>query len=321
MRRKISIQSDPLPFPGGLPPKPEPEKKIKRIRRPIWTENKAKLIERYLYHFVLVTHHGTYIDGFAGPQQPEKEEMWAAKLVLESQPRWLKFFYLFDVEKEQVRLLEELKAQQPERDSKNKKIYRKIEIERGDFNELIHPLLASGRIKQKQATFCLLDQRTTECHWSTVKSLAEYKIESQHKIELFYFLAVGWLGRALAATTKDVEPLNAWWGRPDWQHLKGMSAWQLTEAFSERLKNELHYKSVLPWPIFEREGGGRIMYYMIHATDHPEAPGLMSRAYDQALQPKEPLPEALFEWRLPPAEKIKRKLKRLAASAEQQAEE
>jgi hypothetical protein len=34
------------------------------------------------------------------------------------------------------------------------------------------------------------------------------------------------------------------------------------------------------------------MYYMIHATDHPEAPHLMSRAYEKAIQPKE-TPEQL----------------------------
>jgi three-Cys-motif partner protein len=318
MRRKIQTDGPPLPFPGGLPPKPEPERKIKRIRRPIWTENKAKLIERYLYHFVLVTHHGTYIDGFAGPQQPDKEEMWAAKLVLESEPRWLKFFHLFDIKKEKVALLEALKEHQPERDNKGRKIYRKIEVKRGDFNVLVHELLGSGCIKPKQATFCLLDQHTTECHWSTVRALTEYKTESPHKIEIFYFLAVGWLGRTLAATTKDFEPLDAWWGGPEWRELKGKSEWQLAEIVADRFKNELNYKSVLPWPIFEREGGGRIMYYMIHATDHPDAPGLMSRAYDQALQPKEPLPEALFEWRLPPAEIIKRKLKKISAAAEKQ---
>ena len=76
------------------------EPKIKRIRRPIWTEHKAKLIERYLYFFVLVTRHGNYIDGFAGPQEPEKPDMWAAKLVLESEPRWLKRFFLFDLSRQ-----------------------------------------------------------------------------------------------------------------------------------------------------------------------------------------------------------------------------
>ncbi len=39
------------------------------------------------------------------------------------------------------------------------------------------------------------------------------------------------------------------------------------------------------WPIYERHGGGRVMYYMIHATDHPEAPNLMNRAYHKAVMP------------------------------------
>lgn len=64
---------------------PEPirlEPMIKRPRHPIWTENKARLIERYLRYFVMITKHGTYIDGFAGPQEPGQPEMWAAKLVM-----------------------------------------------------------------------------------------------------------------------------------------------------------------------------------------------------------------------------------------------
>ena len=59
------------------------------------------------------------------------------------------------------------------------------------------------------------------------------------------------------------------------------------EAFVERFKNELGYKSVKPWPIYERKDGGNVMYYMIHATDHLIAPGLMSRAYQKAVLPKE----------------------------------
>jgi hypothetical protein len=50
----------------------------------LWTGNKAMLIERYLYYFVLVTKHGTYIDGFAGPQDTDRPESWAARLVLEA---------------------------------------------------------------------------------------------------------------------------------------------------------------------------------------------------------------------------------------------
>jgi hypothetical protein len=66
---------------------PLPEKNFKSLRYPVWTQNKANLIREYLKLFVFVTHHGTYIDGFAAPQS-EQEGMWAAKLVLESEPKW-----------------------------------------------------------------------------------------------------------------------------------------------------------------------------------------------------------------------------------------
>jgi hypothetical protein len=55
------------------------ERKFKE-RNPIWTECKAKLIERYLFYFVQITHTGTYIDAFAGPQESDLHEMWAAKV-------------------------------------------------------------------------------------------------------------------------------------------------------------------------------------------------------------------------------------------------
>jgi hypothetical protein len=41
-----------LPPPAGKPLRFKPQ------QRPLWTENKAKLIERYLFYFVLVTKHG-----------------------------------------------------------------------------------------------------------------------------------------------------------------------------------------------------------------------------------------------------------------------
>jgi three-Cys-motif partner protein len=77
---------------------------------PLWTENKAKLIERYLYYFVLITKHGTYIDGFAGPQDPSKPDLWAARLVLANRPRWLRHFHLFELIPSQVAALEALKT-------------------------------------------------------------------------------------------------------------------------------------------------------------------------------------------------------------------
>src|SRR5687767_5974460 len=90
--------------------------KVKQLQHPYWSDNKAALIERYLRYFVYITKHGTYIDGFAGPQAPEKTKAWSAKAVLESEPRRLRHFYLFDLAPEQARHLENLVQQQRPRD-------------------------------------------------------------------------------------------------------------------------------------------------------------------------------------------------------------
>ncbi|MGH9839591.1 MAG: three-Cys-motif partner protein TcmP [Blastocatellia bacterium] len=263
----------------------EPVTKFAHLNYPVWTENKARFIEQYLYRFVMVTRHGTYIDAFAGPQKPDKPEMWSAKLVLDSEPPWLRHFHLFEVKEEKVKALENLKKSQPTLDSRGHKINRTIEIHPGDSNQNIPKLLASNCIRQKEAAFCLLDQRTFECHWSTVEALAEYK-KSGHKIELFYFLAISWLRRALTAL-KDTDRLRDWWGRDDWAKLRDMKSNEIRDEFVMRIQTELDYKYVHPWPILRRQRGGGIMYYMIHASDHPEAPKLMRRAYVNTVRPRE----------------------------------
>jgi three-Cys-motif partner protein len=256
--------------------------------RPIWTEHKARLIERYLYYFVLITHHGTYIDGFAGPQEEDKPEMWSAKLVLESRPRWLQRFHLCELRPRSVIALKEMVATQPRRERKEPK--REVKIYAGDFNKTIDQVLAGDNIPPKQATFALLDQRTFECDWATVLKIARHKVPT--KIELFYFLPAHWFGRAFHETN-DKSVIARWWGRDDWPRLGDLTDRERADLLRDRLRDELGYRYAYPWPIYSREEGeGRIKYHMVHASDHDEAPKLMRRAYEQALDIKEP-PEQL----------------------------
>ncbi|WP_198970930.1 three-Cys-motif partner protein TcmP [Xylophilus sp. ASV27] len=176
---------------------------------PVWTESKSKLIQHYVRYFILVTKHGTYIDGFAGPQVEQYDSAsWSAKRVLEIRPAWLRRFILCDMSAHQVQHLNTLTAERRAIGDN-----RKIEVHHGDFNIAIDQILLPGAIREKEATFCLLDQRTFECKWDTVRKIAEYK-KAGTKIEQFYFLAVGWLGRSIAAL-KDDDKLRAWWGRDD----------------------------------------------------------------------------------------------------------
>lgn len=266
------------------------EPALKPIENPVWTENKAQFIMRYLRYFVYITHHGTYIDGFAGPQEETESECWAAKLVLNSDPRWLRHFHLCDVKRSQLALLRKLRANQPETDKNGVKLNRDINIYPGNFNRKVDEILDRSNITDREATFCLLDQRTFECEWETVRKIAAFK-KTGRKIELFYFLANSWLERALSGQ-KDLVKLALWWGRDDWTELKEMAREERKEILVDRIRRELGYKSVKAWPIFERQDGGVVMYYMIHATDHPDGPSLMSRAYRSTVLPLEP-PEQL----------------------------
>ena len=59
----------------------------------------------------------------------------------------------------------------------------------------------------------------------------------------------------------------------------------------ERFKDELGYRFAYAWPIYDRGAKGTVMFHMVHATDHPEAPKIMGRAYRQVTKALEPIEE------------------------------
>jgi three-Cys-motif partner protein len=282
--KSVAIRREADLFEFGDPPAQRSVVKLRPLRNPIWTENKVRLIERYLYYFVLITKHGTYIDGFAGPQYEDRPDAWAARLVLEIEPKWLRRFILCDKGNRQYAALQILRDEQPVRKRGEPK--RTIDLYHEDFNVAVAQILATGKIRRAEATFCLIDQRTFECKWETLERLAGYKPEDQSKIELFYFLAASWLPRALAAQ-KEQTVVADWWGRDDWQLLRSMKDHDRAELVCKRFRDELGFRSALAWPIRSREHGGRVHYHMIHASDHAEALKLMYRAYHKAVMPKE----------------------------------
>lgn len=250
-------------------------KNFKSLRYPLWTQNKARLIAEYLRLFVFITKHGAYIDGFAAPQDETHPETWAAKLVLEMEPKFLRDFWLCDLSAKGAKLLEGLRATH----DGTCKPKRRVTVLEGDFNIRVADILASGGITEKTATFALLDQRTFECKWRTIEMLSRHK--TGNKIELFYFFPTGWIDRSMAAVKRPekVKDVEAWWGRPDWLSLRGMDGLERARQVASRFERELGYGKAEIFPIHDAEEGGRVMYHMIHASDHPEALPLMVRAY------------------------------------------
>jgi three-Cys-motif partner protein len=226
--------------------------------------------------------------------------MWAARLVLELEPKRVRHFHLFERDPAGVRALDGLAVQHHGGE-------RIVLVHSGDMNVELVQWLAGRPISEREATFCLLDQRMFECRWSTLEALARYKREGL-KIELFYFLAEKWFHRSLAAQRDPLTPIE-WWGRPDYEALYGLRRWERAGWFVERFRRELGYGFAAAWPILARsEAGAPVMYYMIHATDHPEARELMARAYRAAVLPKGQ--QEHFGWRLlqqqgsPPAAEV-----------------
>lgn len=264
-------------LPEQLPPEPI----IERGVQPIWTKHKAQVVQLYIRHFLMITKHGVYIDGFAGRKNVDLEESWAAELVVNLTPRFLRDFFLCDRDSRQQDRLRELIELQPTGERN-----RRYHLGCGDFNEWVDEVLGSGIIKEKVATFCLIDQFSTQCWWETVEKLARHKGANARKIELFYFFPTGWIGRALAGFTKDLDQPSRWWGDDSWRELRGQSGQRAAVRMAERFRDELGYRFVKPYPIHSREGAeGRVMFHMIHASDHPEAQKLMRRAYKTVLQP------------------------------------
>lgn len=247
---------------------------------PLWTRNKAQFIARYLKTFTFVTKHGTYIDAFAGPQHHETSDVsWSAKLVMETEPKWLRNFHLFELDEQKVLKLQELKELYLTSAPDISK--RSISVSAGDCNLMLPKFLQENPIKEKEASFCLFDQRSTECDWETVKCVANHKgSNGGNKIEIFYFLAQGWIDRAIKSWKIDVEErCERWWGNSDCLEFLKLGSHDRGRLMAERFKNELGYSYAYSFPIQQDGIQGRIMFWMVHASDHPRASDLMWQAY------------------------------------------
>jgi len=58
-----------------------------------------------------------------------------------------------------------------------------------------------------------------------------------------------------------------------------MSQLAISALMAERLQKELGYRFANVWPVFLSEKGQKVPFVLIHASDHPQAPILMRRAY------------------------------------------
>lgn len=260
----------------NLPLSTEALSQMRPDTAPAQTDAKSRLIASYLSKFQLITKGGVYIDGFAAPQKRSHPSAWTARRVLEIDPPRLRTLWLCDNDPGGIAQLRALKAKHH-----GKPRSRRVFVFEGDFNQTVEMVLKSGRIRPRTAVFALLDQRNTECHWSTVKALASYK--GRTRVELLYFLGIGWLHRSLSASHRPerLKEIDRWWGSNSWQGLRDLSQVEIELLMASRFQKELGYRYANYWPVYLKEDGIKKAFTLIHATDHPEAPKLMRRAYQE----------------------------------------
>ena len=155
----------------------------------------------------------------------------------------MRHFHLFEIDPIGHKALLDLKDSQPERDKTRREPKRDVKIYLGDFNNLTAEILDPSQIPAKEAAFCLLDQRTFECHWSTVASIAHYK-SSGHKIELFYFLPNSWLDRAISGLNESDSVLLEWvgtkgLGKTDFEEERPNPFCRIRRSFQGRIRLQI----------------------------------------------------------------------------------
>ena len=259
---------DNLPLATPKPRKPG----LDEVRVPRWTADKSSLIDEYIHRFLLVTRHGVYLDLFAGPQRVNNLENWSVRKVLDRRTEGnpaIRRYAVCDNDPKKIPHLRDLGSRHG---NVSFRIYE------GDANTLVRRMLQEARIGPNTACFCLIDQRTFECQWTTVELIARYK-RGRFKIELFYFLAQAWIDRA-RRSYKYPENLEKWWGGSDYEEeFFKLRSFERAEALCRRFRDELNYTYASPFSIHRQGRGSRVMYYMIHASDHPKACSLMAQAY------------------------------------------
>lgn len=175
----------------------------------------------------------------------------------------------------------------------------------GDFNQLVLSDLAENRIPKDKPTFAFLDPDSTQLGWTTIEALARYKdAPGLYKIELLILLNTDQALVRLVprhqgpdyensgdARTMDwvMGGRDAWWDLND-QHFSAMN---LMARYVHRLR-ALGYLDVRAVPILNPRTRVR-QYFLIHASDHPAAAGLMNWSEREAGPTrKEPPGQQLF---------------------------
>ena len=257
-----------------------------------WTRGKLDILSRYLNAFTTAGNKLTefiYLDLFAG--QPEnierlygKEIPGSVQIALDvKNPPFtrLRFF-----EKDHFQELEESLSTYKDRNFK---------VVPGDCNKNISEVLESLSWYRWAPTFAFIDPNGPDCHWSTLKTLSEFrKSRKGYKTEIWLLFADGMFPRTLPLDGNldraAEKRITLMFGTEDWLPIykarcnKRIESSEAQKKYlnlmQQRLENELGYKWTHPLKISNENKGH--LYHLIFATDHPAGSKIMKDLYKKA---------------------------------------
>lgn len=259
-----------------------------------WTMRKLEVLTAYLKMYRRVAGGGTYIDAFAGSGQARiKGDLTAGSPLRALRSGAFRDLVLFEKDPKIHADLCALVGSLEERDRLKVRIWNPP----ADCNEAIIELLEAGGIDKDRPCFAFLDPNSTELEWATVERLARYKPYEapppgeqlrRCKVELWILVNTHHaLGRLMPSdrTSHRVPPHahvldSVMGGREAWWDL-WLRSWGgpdlLASRYAERLQTELGYRWAHAQRVHDPDTN-RVQYYMVHASDHPNAHTLMRSA-------------------------------------------
>ena len=270
--------------PAGKP-RPHVRQPPVGIEAPLWTIDKSRLIDEYLHHFLLVTKHGVYLDLFAGRNTQLTPRIGPSGGFWNGAPRATLPFVTTRCATSSASRRTGcgiLGGTTPR--SASMKVMPTSAFTRC-WRE--HLLL---RRRRASALSTSVRSNATGLPWKQSHNTSVKAIRSRCSI---FSRRSGWTALGPAPATARNWRHGGATGTT--QHFRTLRSVERAIALCKRFRDELGYAYAVPFAIHEKGAGSRTMYYMIHASDHPAAAGLMARAYLRA-QPKENGIALKFKW-------------------------
>ena len=254
----------------------------------VWSEVKLKIIEEYAKPYMDIIRKkrnlkAHYIDGFSGAgihtHKDSGDLVFGSPMRVLSLPKLFDTYHFIDLNGDKADYLKQLCA--------NKFPNIKVDIRKGDCNELLMELLPTFSWENYDRLFCLLDPYGLHLQWKVIQKMGGIGI-----VDLMLNFPIMDINRNAIWKNQDnipaegIKRMNAFWGDETWRDVAYKENAQLgmfgaspqekqdnkiiSNAFRDRLIEHGKFKYV-PKPIPLKNSKNAPVYYLFFASQNKTA--------------------------------------------------